>query len=138
MTDPERIRKRVRGRLAEQRRLVRTLLEQRQQLQGSLFVRYGVCGKPGCACRQGARHGPYYVLSTRSGGRGRFSYLEARRVEEARALVARSRTFRAGLRRLRAVNRDLVALLRRYQASVSRKSTRKLGLPAPLLPKGQV
>jgi len=138
MTDPEGIRKRIRGRLAEQRRLVRTLLEQRQQLQGSLFVRYGVCGKPGCACRQGARHGPYYVLSTRSGGRGRFSYLEARRVEEARALVARSRTFRAGLRRLRAVNRDLVALLRRYQASVSRKSTRKLGLPAPLLPKGQV
>jgi hypothetical protein len=138
MTDPEGIRKRVRGRLAEQRRLVRTLLEQRQQLQGSLFVRYGVCGKPGCACRQGARHGPYYVLSTRSGGRGRFSYLEARRVEEARALVARSRTFRAGLRRLRAVNRDLVALLRRYQASVSRKSTRKLGLPSPLLPKGQV
>ena len=138
MTDPEGIRKRVRGRLAEQRRLVRALLEQRQQLQGSLFVRYGVCGKPGCACRQGARHGPYYVLSTRSGGRGSFSYLEARRVEQARALVARSRTFRAGLRRLRAVNRDLVALLRRYQASVSRKSTRKLGLPAPLLPKGQV
>jgi len=138
MTDPEGIRKRVRGRLAEQRRLVRSLLEQRQQLQGSLFVRYGVCGKPGCACRRGARHGPYYVLSTRSGGRGGFAYLEARRVEEARALVARSRAFRAGLRRLRAVNRDLVALLRRYQASVSRRSTRKLGLPAPLLPKGQV
>ena len=138
MTDPEGIRKRVRGRLAEQRRLVRSLLDQRQQLQGSLFVRYGVCGKPGCACRRGARHGPYYVLSTRSGGRGGFAYLEARRVEEARALVARSRAFRAGLRRLRAVNRDLVALLRRYQASVSRRSTRKLGLPAPLLPKGQV
>jgi Family of unknown function (DUF6788) len=138
MTDPEGIRKRVRGRLAEQRRLVRSLLEQRQQLQGSLFVRYGVCGKPGCACRQGARHGPYYVLSTRSGGRGRFSYLEARRVEEARSLVARSRAFRAGLRRLRAVNRDLVSLLRRYQASVSRRATRKLGLHVSLVPKGQV
>jgi uncharacterized protein DUF6788 len=138
MTDPEGIRKRVRGRLAEQGRLVRSLLQQREQLQGSLFVRYGVCGKAGCACRQGARHGPYYVLSTRSGGRGGFAYLEARRVAEARALVARSRAFRAGLRRLRAVNRDLVSLLRRYQASVSRRSTRKLGLPAPLLPKGQV
>jgi hypothetical protein len=138
MIDPEGIRKRVRGRLAEQRRLVASLLEQRQQLQGSLFVRYGVCGKAGCACRQGARHGPYYVLSTRSGGRGGFAYLEGRRVEEARALLARSRKFRAGLRRLRAVNRDLVVLLRRYQATVSRRATRKLGLPAPLLPKGQV
>jgi hypothetical protein len=138
MTDPDGIRKRVRGRLAEQRRLVRSLLEQRPQLQGSLFVRYGVCGKPGCACRQGARHGPYYVLSTRSGGRGGFSYLEARRAGQARALVARSRRFRAGLRRLRAVNRDLVALLRRYQESVSRRATRKLGLHLSLVPKGQV
>jgi len=138
MTDPEGIRKRVRGRLAEQRKLVRSLLEQRQQLQGSLFVRYGVCGKAGCACRQGARHGPYYVLSTRSGGRGRFSYLEARRAPEARVMVARSRRFRAGLRRLRAVNRDLVSLLRRYQESVSRRSTRKLGLALALVPKGQV
>ena len=138
MTDPEGIRKRVRGRLAEQRRLVRALLEQRQQLQGSLFVRYGVCGKAGCGCRTGARHGPYYVLSTHSGGRGRFSYLEAGRVREARALVGRSRRFRAGLRRLRAVNRDMVALLRRYQETVSRRATRKLGLPASHLPKGQV
>ena len=138
MTDPEGIRKRVRGRLAEQRKLVRSLLEQRQQLQGSLFVRYGVCGKPGCACRQGARHGPYYVLSTRSGGLGGFSYLEARRVGQARTLVARSRQFRAGLRRLRVVNRELVALLRRYQASVSRRATKRLGLATALVHKGQV
>ena len=138
MTDPEGIRKRVRGRLAEQRRLVRTLLDERRQLQGSLFVRYGVCGKAGCACRKGARHGPYYVLSTRSGGRGGFSYLEGARLAEARAMVGRWRRFRAGLRRLRAVNRDLVSLLRRYQESVSRRATRRLGLPASLVPKGQV
>lgn len=138
VSDPEGIRKRVRARLAEQGRLVRGLLEQRRQLQGSLFVRYGVCGKAGCACRQGARHGPYYVLSTRTGGRGGFAYLEAARAPEARSLVAASRRFRTGLRRLRAVNRDLVALLRRYQQSVSRRSTRRLGLPASLVAKGQV
>jgi hypothetical protein len=138
MTDPEGIRKRVRGRLAEQRRLVRVLLDQRQQLQGSLFVRYGVCGKTGCACQKGARHGPYYVLSTRSAGRGGFSYLERARVAEARAMVGRSRRFRAGLRRLRTVNRELVSLLRRYQESLSRRATRRLGLPVPLVAKGQV
>ena len=138
MTDPDGIRKRVRGRLAEQRRLVRSLLEQRTQLQGSLVVRYAVCGKPGCACRQGARHGPYYVISTRSGGRGRSSYVETDRVREARALVARSRRFRAGLRRLRVVNRELVSLLRRYQDRAFRRATRKLGLPVSLVPKGQV
>jgi hypothetical protein len=42
------------------------------------------------------------------------------------------------MRRLRVVNRDLVSLLRRYQQSVSRRSTRKLGLPVSLVPKGQV
>ena len=138
MTDPDGIRKRVQGRLAEQRRLVRSLLEQRAQLQGSLFVRYAVCGKAACACRQGRRHGPYYVLSTRSAGRGGFAYVEGPKLPEARALVAGARRFRAGLRRLRVVNRELVALLRRYQASVQRRSTRKMGLPSSLVPKGQV
>ena len=133
------LRDRIRATLAEQRKLVAALLRLREQLAGSLFVRYGTCGKAACACRtEGRRHGPYYVLSTRSGGRGGFAYVEGRRVGEARALVARSRKFRAGMRRLRVVNRELVSLLRRYQQSVSRRSTRKLGLPVSLVPKGQV
>ena len=53
-------------------------------------------------------------------------------------MVGRSRRFRAGMRRLRAVNRELVSLLRRYQDRVSRRATRKLGLPPSVVPKGQV
>ena len=130
--DPEDLRKRVRERLAEQRALVRSLLELREQLGGSLFARYALCGKEACACRQGRKHGPYYVLSTRSGGKGGFAYIEGGKLGEARDLVRRYREFKAGLRRLRKLNVELVDGLRRYQAVMSRKGGRRLGIQTGL------
>ncbi len=125
---PDAIRERVRTRLHEQRELVEELLRRREQLAGSLFVRFGVCGKEGCACRTGRKHGPYYVLSTRSGGRGGFAYLDASQVSEARELVKAYREYRAGMRRLRTVGEQVVSLLRRYQEATTRQGTRRVGL----------
>jgi hypothetical protein len=127
---PDEIRRRVRERLQEQRALVDDLLQAREQLAGSVFERWGVCGKEGCACRTGQRHGPYLVLSTRSGGKGAFAYLEAARAGEARELVQRHREFRAGMRRLKKVNDDLLVLLRRYQEALARQGGRRVGAPA--------
>ena len=126
---PEEIRQRVKARLLEQRVLVEDLLRRREQLRGSLFVRFGVCGKEGCACRTGRKHGPYYVLSTRSGGKGGFAYLEASRMAEARELVRAYRDYRAGMRRLLKVGEQLVVLMRRYQDASTRQGTRRVGLP---------
>jgi hypothetical protein len=128
MLSAETVRRRVQEKLEEQRALVRELLQEREQLQGSLFARYGVCGKENCVCRTGRRHGPYYVLSTRSSGKGAFAYLEGPRAAEARALVSRHREFKAGLRRLRRINTELVTLLRRYQQAMSRRGGRRVGL----------
>jgi hypothetical protein len=128
LTDPEAIRSRALARLAEQRLLAQSLLRVRAQVQGSLFERYGECGKPSCACREGHRHGPYHVLSTRGAGRSGFSYLEGERIAEARELVARYREFRTGLRRLRKLNTEIVTLLKRYQGEMSRRGVRRLGL----------
>jgi hypothetical protein len=130
MDDPADIRRRVRARLAEQRRVVRALLATRAQLPGSLITRYGQCGKPGCACRRGPGHGPYFVLSRRSGGKGAFEYLDAARAREARGLVARARAFRSGLRRLQRVNLELLDLLRRYQIAMTRRGGARLGVAA--------
>jgi len=127
----ETIRARIRERLAEQRSLVKSLLQLREQLQGSLFARYAECGKETCACRHGKKHGPYYVLSTRSGGQGAFAYLEGRRAEEAEKLVARHKDFKAGFRRLKKVNAEIVGLLRRYQQQMARQGGRRLGLGRP-------
>ena len=125
---PDEIRQRVRTSLQQQRELVADLLRRRELLAGSLFVRFGVCGKQGCVCRTGQKHGPYYVLSTRSGGRGGFAYLEAARMSEARELVKAYREYRAGMRRLRRVNDQLVALLRRYQEATTRRGSRRVGV----------
>ncbi len=128
MLSPDEIRRRVQQRLREQRLLVRDLLRRREQLRGSLFARYGVCGKENCVCRTGRRHGPYYVLSTRTGGKGGFSYLEGPLAEEAKTLVRRHREFKGGMRRLRTVNAELLELLRRYQQAMSRRGGRRVGL----------
>jgi hypothetical protein len=116
--------------LLEQRLLVEKLLRLREQLQGSLFARYGVCGKENCICRQGRKHGPYYVLSTRSGGKGGFAYLKGRRARAAQTLVRSHRAFREGLRRLKKVNTQLVDLLRRYQEAMAQRGQLRLGIVA--------
>lgn len=129
MAVSEEIRARVRRRLAEQRTLVAALLRLRAQLQGSLLVRYMECGKAGCACHAGRKHGPYFVLSNRSGGKGTFAYLDASEAAQARALVRGYREFRRGLVRLQRVNVALVTLLRRYQQAQLRRTGTRLGVP---------
>jgi hypothetical protein len=124
------LRTRVRERLSQQRLLVESLLRLREQLSGSLFARYGECGKENCVCRQGKKHGPYYVLSLRSAGKGAFAYLDPERASEAKALVTRHQEFKAGLRRLRKLNADIVVLLRRYQAAMSKQGGRRIGVSA--------
>ena len=130
MNESEDIRRRVTELLGRQRRAVRALLAAREQLTGSLITRYGRCGKTGCACRRGRGHGPYYLLSQRSAGRGAYEYLDAARAREARGLVGRARAFRTGLRRLQRLNVELLSLLRRYQAATSRQGGRRVGLTA--------
>ena len=76
MLSAEQLRRRVKDKLQEQRGVTLSLLRLREQLGGSLFARYGECGKESCACQKGQKHGPYWVLSTRSAGRGGFAYLD--------------------------------------------------------------
>jgi hypothetical protein len=122
----ERIRERAQSLLAEQKAIVRSLLRLRVQLGGSLIVRYSECGKEGCACRAGERHGPYFILSTRSGGKGGFSYLTDDQMACARDLVRRHRDFQEGFRRLRQVNQSLLAVFRRYRTATARQGARAL------------
>jgi len=124
------VERRIRTLLQEQRRLVASLLLLRQQMRGSLFTRYGRCGKAGCTCRTGEPHGPYYVLSTRSAGEGGFTYLERGKMGEMRELVGAYRLFRKGLRQLRTLNGELVRLLARYQQAAARKTERRVILRA--------
>jgi hypothetical protein len=118
----------IRLRLSEHGALVASLLDEREQLLGSLFSRYARCGKPSCACANGAAHGPYFVLSDPSLRRQRFRYLGAEQVPVARDLIARRRRFRRGLRRLQVLNTRLHRLLGRYSTTANRRGATRLAL----------
>ena len=62
-------------------------------MKGSLVERWTRCGRPGCGCAEGRKHGPYLYLSVFREGRTRSVYVPQRLegavrrwVENARAL----------------------------------------------------
>ncbi len=55
-------------------------------LQGSLSETTRTCGRPGCRCQRGERHGPHTYLTFKTpAGRSTALYVPAARVREARA-----------------------------------------------------
>ena len=118
----------IRDRLVEHESLVDALLQEREQIRGSLFSRFAMCGKTNCVCAQGEKHGPYYVLSNRSGGEGAFVYLKQEQVGRVRELVNRHRRFKKGLRRLKGLASKLHALFERYESSAAQAGSRQAGI----------
>lgn len=63
-------------------------------LQGSLSETTRTCGRPGCRCQQGQRHGPHTYLTFKTPeGRSSAVYVPATGVQEARAGVAAWKRF---------------------------------------------
>jgi hypothetical protein len=56
-------------------------------LAGSLVKQYVVCGKPGCRCQRGQKHGPLYYLYWKEQGRSRSLYVPRTRVTEMRRQI---------------------------------------------------
>jgi len=79
---------------------------------GSVVKQYMFCGKPSCACHQDPqkKHGPYYYLSYKEGGKSRYKYLgkaTTPEVERAR----RYQEFQRGVARLGKMHREVIGLL---------------------------
>ena len=53
-------------------------------IQGSLFERYLPCGKEGCKCREGAKHGPFYYLTYLEAGKLKTQYIPKDKVKEVK------------------------------------------------------
>lgn len=128
MADIVRLEQGIRDRLSEHESLVDALLQEREQIKGSLFARFAVCGKANCACAQGEKHGPYYVLSNRSGGEGAFVYLKEDQVSRVRELVDRHRRFRKGLKRLKGLSSKLHEMFLKYEVTAARAGSRQAGM----------
>jgi hypothetical protein len=100
-----------------QLRKVRGLLENRLMKPramriGSVVRQYMFCGKPSCACHRDLqkKHGPYYYLSYKEGGKSRYKYLgkaTSPEVERARNYQG----FQRGMARLGKIHREIIELL---------------------------
>lgn len=82
-------------------------------LQGSLVALYRKCGKKGCRCERGEKHGPAYCLSFKEGGVTQMVYIPASRLEEVRGgMEAFSRYWELGVK-LSRLNLEQMGLRRR-------------------------
>jgi hypothetical protein len=70
-----------------------------EMLQGSLVVIYRKCGRKGCRCERGEKHGPAYYLSYKEEGVTQMIYIPAFRLEEVkRAMRAFSQYWELGVK----------------------------------------
>ncbi len=84
-------------------------------LTGSLFKRYRACGKPGCRCMRGKKHGPYWCLSLFREGTPHVFPVAPTKAGRARTAARAYRRWRAHARRLRALDAALQGLLERLR-----------------------
>lgn len=54
------------------------LLRSAALLKGSFFEQYRKCGKTGCRCERGKRHGPYPYLVVGKGAKRKLTYVAAK------------------------------------------------------------
>lgn len=87
---------------AEQR-----LLKSDPLLKGSLFEQYRKCGKSGCRCEKGARHGPYPYLTVGKGKTRRLTYVAAKDLPGVKKRAEASREFAACFRNIAQLNSDI-------------------------------
>ena len=100
-----------------QLRRIRSLLENRLMKPkamrvGSVVKQYMFCGKASCACHRDPqkKHGPYYYLSYKEGGKSRYKYLgkaSSPEVERARNYQG----FQQGMAQLGRMHREVIDLL---------------------------
>ena len=81
-----------------------------QCIRASVVERFGTCGKPNCACHQGAKHGPYYYLTQclAKGHVQKFLLKSPANQQAARQATTAFNEFYVGLEELSQINTELL------------------------------
>jgi hypothetical protein len=90
-------------------RLARAVPDLEATLGGALHRQMRRCGKAGCRCADGERHGPYMYLSVRTGGGSRLFYVPAEAVDAVKRRVKVTGRIDAALAEISAINLELLA-----------------------------
>jgi len=94
----------------ERRVLLRLLLRPRPMVSGGLVERFIVCGKAGCRCHTGERHGPYYYRSVPTARGPRLEYVGKPGQSDV-PLLKRYQGYQRRMARLNTIQREIVRLL---------------------------
>lgn len=94
----------------------------RRALFGSLSETYRTCGRPGCRCQQGHKHGPHLYVSFRGPDGTTGYYVPQELAERMRQGVAAWQELQEALRQLAELNRQ-----RLWARKAARTSRRKHG-----------
>ena len=87
-----------------------------EPLPGCLSAAYQRCGKAGCRCARGERHGPYWSRFWREGGRRRRQYVRDVDLARVRAGIEAWRRLHPPARSTRDVLKELRRLFRQLDA----------------------
>ena len=91
------------------KKVVRQVPNLQEILRGSLMERYLTCGKPGCKCTRGERHGPVWYLSvTLRAGKTVGMQVPKEKVERIRSWVENHRKVKESLEAIAEINWELV------------------------------
>jgi len=103
---------RERARLLQKRRkAARRLHESAEILRATLLTRMTQCGKPGCKCMRGQRHGPaYYVTVSYGRGKTRQVYIPRARKRLAATWIRNYHRLWAALEEISRINLELLRL----------------------------
>lgn len=105
--DLSKIRKQISMAIFKRTKLEKELLNSYHRMEmGSLIKRYIVCGKPGCKCAKGAKHGPFLYLYKAVNGKNIRSYINKKDIKLIKAL-GRYKIFQQNLAEVRVLNKEI-------------------------------
>ncbi len=77
-------------------------------IQGSLVKRHLACGKQGCKCEKGERHGPFYYLTYLESSRHKSLYVPKDKVEKVREGIKAYKKVKEIIAEVADINRRLL------------------------------
>jgi len=96
--------------------LARRLGRRGEIMKGSLVMRATRCGRPGCKCAQGEKHGPYLYVSVFREGRTRSVYVPQHMEREVRRWVESARQLEGDVAAITWLNAELLRRARKEGA----------------------
>ena len=106
---PDEIRKAIWGLSQKGSRLQSRLMSPSPMIEGCIHKIYKKCGNPKCYCATGKKHGPYWAISKKTGGRTKITYVSDDDILKKAFAYKR---YNKDLARLRKINEKIYYWLR--------------------------